>query len=221
MNSVMSASEAPVLPALSALQFEADLIALIPQLRAFSRLLCARRSISEDMAQDALTKAWRAQASFEPGTNLRAWLFAILRNEYYSHGRRAWREMHWDEVLGDRIAAPTLEQEWSMELSDTARALDGLNKEQRDALILVAAGGFTLRDAAKFCAASVGTIKSRVARARDAVRKSLNGEKPMLPRSGVRAADTTDNILAQLTALAPGAMTSAARALCSRSDCSN
>jgi len=63
-------------------QFERDLVALIPHLRAFSRMLCGKRAIAEDMAQEALAKAWRARANFEPGTNLKAWLFTILRNEF-------------------------------------------------------------------------------------------------------------------------------------------
>src|ERR1700683_1811776 len=109
MKSVVSAREEPELQDISASpQFQRDLIALIPHLRAFSRMLCGRRVIAEDMAQEALAKAWRARARFQPGTNLKAWLFTILRNEYYSHGRRAWRETHWDEVLGGRIAAPSL-----------------------------------------------------------------------------------------------------------------
>jgi len=99
-----------------ALQFQRDLIALIPHLRAFSRMLCGKREIAEDMAQDALTKAWRAHHRFEAGTNLKAWLFTILRNEYYSYLRRAWREAHWDEVVCEAIAAPPREQEWAMEL---------------------------------------------------------------------------------------------------------
>jgi RNA polymerase sigma-70 factor, ECF subfamily len=214
MKSVTKTREAPALPAVGAApQFQRELIALIPQLRAFSRMLCGRRAIAEDMAQEALAKAWRARARFELGTNLKAWLFTILRNEYYSHGRRAWRETHWDEVLGERIATPSLEQEWAMELTDTGRALGGLNKEQREALILVSAGGFSHRDAAKLCATPVGTIKSRVARARAVLMKSLDGDKPMPPRSVARAEDTAEHILAQLTALAPGGAASAAHAL--------
>lgn len=192
-------------------QFQRDLIALIPPLRAFSRMLCGRRAIAEDMAQEALAKAWRAHHRFEPGTNLKAWLFTILRNEYYSHARRAWRESDWDEDLGGSIAAPPLEQEWAMELSDTARALGGLREGQREALILVAAGGFSYEDAAKVCAAPVGTIKSRVGRARVALTSILDGNKPIPARSVSRAKDATEHIVAQLTALASGGAASTAR----------
>lgn len=182
------------------LQFQRELIAVIPQLRAFSRLLCGRRAIAEDMAQEALAKAWRARDRFEPGTNLKAWLFKILRNEYYSHARRAWRETQWDEVLAERIAVPPREQEWAMELSDTARALGGLHQGQREALILVGGAGLSYADAAKVCAAPVGTMKSRVARGRAALMSTLDGKKPMPPRTPVRTVDTTQHILMQLTA---------------------
>jgi RNA polymerase sigma-70 factor (ECF subfamily) len=202
MNSqVVDERDTPVIPPiLPSLQFQRDLIALIPQLRAFSRMLCGRRAIAEDMAQEALAKAWRAHDRFEPGTNLKAWLFMILRNEYYSHTRRARRETHWDEVVGERIAAPPREQEWAMELSDTARALGGLQQGQREALILVGAAGLSYADAAKVCGAPVGTMKSRVARGRAALTSTLIGKKPILPRSLVRTVDTTEHILKQLTA---------------------
>ena len=89
-----------------------------------------------------------------------------------------------------------------MELSDTARAIEGLQDPQREALILVAAGGFSHDDAGKICAAPAGTMKSRVARARAALTSNLAGCTPIPPRSLMRATDTTDHILAQLTALA-------------------
>jgi RNA polymerase sigma-70 factor (ECF subfamily) len=96
MNSTATNNcDAPALPAVRpSPQFERDLIALIRHLRALSRAMCGRRAIADDVAQEALAKAWRAQVRFAPGTNLKAWLFTILRHEYYSHVRRAWRETH-------------------------------------------------------------------------------------------------------------------------------
>jgi RNA polymerase sigma-70 factor (ECF subfamily) len=189
-------------------QFERDLVALIPHLRAFSRMLCGRRAIAEDMAQEALAKAWRARDSFEPGTNLKAWLFTILRNEFYSHARRAWRETHWDSDLGECIAGPASEQEWTMELSDTARALSGLPDGQRKALILIAAGGFSYEDAAQISGIPAGTVKSRVARARAALLKILDGIEPLPHCPAGLAAGAAQDILAQLNAItqtgAPG-----------------
>jgi RNA polymerase sigma-70 factor (ECF subfamily) len=193
-------------------QFQRELIALIPHLRAFSCGLCGKRAIAEDMAQEALTKAWRSRDRFEPGTNLKAWLFAILRNEFYSHGRRAWREAHWDSEKGERIAAPANEQEWAINLSDTARALGGLPEPQREALLLVAAGGFSYEDAARISGIPMGTAKSRVARARVALLKILDGDKPLPRYSSLRMTSASDDILAQLSALAPAGATSAAYA---------
>jgi RNA polymerase sigma-70 factor (ECF subfamily) len=172
-------------------QFQRELIALIPHLRAFSCGLCGKRAIAEDMAQEALTKAWRSRDRFEPGTNLKAWLFAILRNEFYSHGRRAWREAHWDSEKGERIAAPANEQEWAINLS---------------------AGGFSYEDAARISGIPMGTAKSRVARARVALLKILDGDKPLPRYSSLRMTSASDDILAQLSALAPAGATSAAYA---------
>jgi RNA polymerase sigma-70 factor (ECF subfamily) len=178
-------------------------VALIPHLRAFSRGLCGRNAIAEDMAQEALAKAWRARDRFEPGTNLKAWLFTILRNEFCSQARRGWRETHWDCEKGERIAAPANEQEWAMNLSDTARALGGLPDSQREALILVAAGGFSYEDAAKISGIPMGTAKSRVARARAALLKILDGDEPLPRYASARMTSASDDILAQLSALAP------------------
>ena len=114
-----------------ATDFERELVALIPFLRGLSGVMCGKRAIAEDMAQEALTKAWRSRDSFEPGTNIKAWLFTILRNAIYSNSRRAWRELQWDETLGEKIPAPPREQEWALELSDAARALSMLKLEQR------------------------------------------------------------------------------------------
>ncbi len=173
------APDAPVpLPADSAAQFRRDIIALIPHLRAFSRALCGGRAIAEDMAQEALAKAWRAQDAFDPGTNLKAWLFTILRHELYSHSRRAWREIHWDPIKGERIAGPENGQEWALKLSDTVRALQELPEQQREALILVAASGLSYDDAGKVCGAPAGTMKSRVARGRAALLEALDGSRP-------------------------------------------
>jgi RNA polymerase sigma-70 factor, ECF subfamily len=191
-------------------QFQRELIALIPHLRRFSRALCGRRAIAEDMAQEALAKAWRSRDGFEPGTNLKAWLFTILRNEFCSHARRGWRETHWDSEEGESVAAPANEQEWAMYLSDAARALGGLSNGQREALILVGAGGFSYEDAAEICGTAMGTVKSRVARARVALSKILDGDEPLPPSVLPRLKGASDNILAQLSALMPAGATSAA-----------
>ncbi len=149
--------------------FEREIIGHIPQLRAFSRALCRNQQTAEDLAQEALAKAWRSRASFALGSNLKAWLFTIFRNEFYSHCRRIRRENDLDGNLAERIEDPPDQQHWAAELSDTIRALRQLPAVQREALILVGAAGFSYLEAAQICGTPVGTTKSRIARARIAV----------------------------------------------------
>ena len=155
-------------------QFKAELLGLIPHLRGLSIVLCGR-TVGEDIAQEALTKAWKARRSYQPGTQLKAWLFTILRNEYKSHQRRAWRQVAWDQDAVDMIPAPLGQQQWASELSDVGRALFRVPEEQREALMLVAAGGFSYTEAAAITNAPVGTLKSRVARARAKLVEILDG----------------------------------------------
>ena len=186
------------------LRFQKDFIALIPHLRAFSRLMCRNREIAQDMAQEALAKAWRSRGRFEPGSNLKAWLFTILRNEFYSYGRRAGRELEWDEELGTNIRAPSHAQEHAMALSDLVRALGALPGHQREAVILVAAGGFSYDDASKICGIRSQTLKSRVSRGRASLLKLVDGEKQLPSRSPARATEAVENVLAQLSTLSSG-----------------
>jgi RNA polymerase sigma factor (sigma-70 family) len=181
--------------------FERDLIALLPHLRNFSRMLCGRQAFAEDIAQETLIKAWRARDRFEPGTNLRAWLFTILRHEYYSYRRRAWRQTAWDEDFGNRIPAPADEQSWAMDLSDCTRALDQIPHCQRETLLLVGVGGYSYENAAALLGAPIGTLKSRLARGRSNLTKRLASNQPMRPRSQARATTGVDDILVQMSAV--------------------
>jgi RNA polymerase sigma-70 factor, ECF subfamily len=181
--------------------FERDLIALLPHLRNFSRMLCARQEFSEDIVQETLIKAWRARDRYEPGTNLRAWLFTILRHEFYSYKRRAWRQAPWDEDFGAAIPAAADEQSWAMDLSDCTRALSQLPVGQRDTLLLVGVGGYSYENAASMLEAPIGTLKSRLARGRSNLTKLLAGGEPLEPRSQTRATAGVDDILAQMSAV--------------------
>ncbi len=185
--------------------FRQGLLELIPFLRAFSRSLCGDRDLADDLAQEALTKAWQSRDSFRPGSNLKAWLFTILRNQFYSDRRRAWRQAPWDEGAAERLPAASGEQTWAVQLSETARALRGLPNEQREALILVGAGGFSYEEAARICNCAVGTVKSRVARARKALIGSLEGKRhlPLHTEPSPGKGDATHEIMAQLDRLAP------------------
>jgi RNA polymerase sigma-70 factor (ECF subfamily) len=185
-------------------QFRTELLELIPFLRAFARSLCGHQETADDLAQETLVKAWQARGSFAPGSNLKAWLFTILRNQFYSDRRRAWRQAPWDQEAAERIPGSTGEQAWAAELSDTARALASLSDEQREALILVGAGGFSYEDAAAICRCAVGTVKSRVARARRSLMAVLEGEDPLPPASPGAEGDAANEIMAQLEQLAPG-----------------
>jgi len=183
--------------------FKAGLVELIPFLRAFARSLCGNPEMADDLAQETLVKAWQAREMFAPGTNLKAWLFTILRNQFYSDRRRAWRQAPWDQDAAERIPGSSGEQTWAAELSDTARALTSLSDEQREALILVGAGGFSYEDAAAICHCAVGTVKSRVARARKTLIAILEGEDPLPPSAQPAEGDAANEIMAQLDRLAP------------------
>src|ERR1043166_2441938 len=185
--------------------FKNELLALIPFLRAFARSLTGNQEGADDLAQETLVKAWQSRATFIPGTNLKAWLFTILRNQFYSDRRRAWRQAPWDQEAAERIPGSAGEQSWAAELSDTARALSCLSAEQREALILVGAGGFSYEDAAKICDCAVGTVKSRVARARKSLIAILDGEERLPQATQPTEGDAANEIMAQLDRLAPAA----------------
>jgi RNA polymerase sigma factor (sigma-70 family) len=183
--------------------FQREMIALIPFLRAFAGSLCRHRDLADDLAQETMVKAWRAKSRFEPGTNMKAWLFTILRNELLSRRRRDWRQAHWDEGAAERIPAAADAQVWNLELCDTADALHCLPDDQREALVLVGAAGFSYQEAADICGVPLGTIKSRVARGRAALLDLVDGVKPLTRLDTVREIGGFNDILAQLTAILP------------------
>jgi RNA polymerase sigma-70 factor (ECF subfamily) len=141
-------------------------IALVPPLRAFAWSLSRNSADADDLVQDTLIKAWTHKDKFEPGTNLRAWLFTILRNTYYTAMVKRRREVaDEDGKYAARLsAAPT--QDWSVAMTAMQAALQKLPAEQREALILVGAAGLSYEEAAEICGCALGTIKSRVNRAR-------------------------------------------------------
>jgi RNA polymerase sigma-70 factor (ECF subfamily) len=146
--------------------FKAELLALLPNLRAFGMSLCGTADLADDLVQDTLVKAWDNMDSFQEGTNLRAWLFTILRNTYFSHYRKRRREYEDKDGTRAMELAVLPNQQSHIDLQDFRRALDALPPDQREALVLVGAAGFSYEDAASICDCAVGTIKSRVNRAR-------------------------------------------------------
>ncbi len=155
-----------------------ELIAAIPSLRAFALSLTNDPTRADDLVQDALVRAWSSFDRFERGTNLHAWLFTILRNNLYSEHRKRRRELEdVDGVYaGSLVAAP--EQQGHLDFEDFRRALAQLPLDQREALILVGAQGFSYEEAANVCGCAVGTIKSRVNRARARLAALLAVEDP-------------------------------------------
>ena len=156
-------------------EFKTQLGAVIPHLRAFGRSLSGSRDLADDLVQETLLKAWAARKRFQAGTNMRAWTFIILRNLFLSQMRRARFKGEWDDVTAAKILSAPASQDRHIELGDMQRALQRLPQPQREALILVGAGGFAYEEAAQICGCAVGTIKSRVARGRVALETLLSG----------------------------------------------
>ncbi len=147
-------------------EFRAQIIAAIPGLRAFGLSLTARGDRADDLVQETLMKAWKHHESFQEGTNMKAWLYTILRNEFYSQIRKRKREVEdADGVYSSKVAVHA-EQDGHLDMADLRIALAKLPEDQREAIILVGASGFSYEEAAEICSVAVGTIKSRVNRAR-------------------------------------------------------
>jgi RNA polymerase sigma-70 factor (ECF subfamily) len=143
-----------------------QLLAAIPSLRAFAISLCGSPDRADDLVQDTLVKAWTNLHRFERGTNLNAWLFTILRNGFFSEHRKRVREV--EDVDGSYAARLTTipQQGAHLDFEDFRTALMRLPADQREALLLVGAQGFSYDEAAEICGCAVGTVKSRVNRAR-------------------------------------------------------
>lgn len=169
--------------------FKQELISLLPSMRAFARSLTHNAAQADDLVQDTLVKALANVDRFEPGTNLRAWLFTILRNHYYSQLRKSKREVEdADGKFAARIAVRP-EQDGSIDLEDFKSAFALLAPDHREVLTLVGASGCSYEEAAQICGCAVGTIKSRVNRARrkladllglDEEGRPTGGDKPMV-----------------------------------------
>jgi len=158
-----------------------DMVALVPQLHTFARSLCRDGVRADDLVQEALMRAINNIQRFKPGTNLKAWLFTIVRNEHYSQLRRGKFEAQGMDI--ETLPEPSVppDHDGKLELRDLNRALASLSPGQRTALILVSVSGFSYEEAAEICGCAVGTIKSRVARARETLLELLEGRQPMAP----------------------------------------
>jgi RNA polymerase sigma-70 factor (ECF subfamily) len=150
------------------------MLAAVPSLRAFAISLCGNVDRADDLVQEALLRALANLGSFEPGTNMSAWLFTILRNLFRSEYRKRRREV--EDVDGSYAEQLTSlpEQSSRLEINEFREALKLLPPEQRESLILVGASGFSYEEAAQICGCAVGTIKSRVNRARSRLAEILS-----------------------------------------------
>ncbi|MCC4245100.1 sigma-70 family RNA polymerase sigma factor [Stappia indica] len=148
------------------LELKDEMVACIPSLRAFAASLVGMGDRADDLVQEALMKAWTNLGRFEPGTNMKAWLFTILRNTLYSTHRKRKREVQDVDGRYSATLAAHPNQTGHLDLDDFCRALDQLPDDQREALILIGASGFSYEEAAEICGCAIGTVKSRVNRAR-------------------------------------------------------
>jgi len=155
--------------------FKQQMVALIPSLRSFARGPCGNRHLADDLAQEAMIRAWAARGSFTPGTNFRAWMFMICRNQFYTTVRRNARVASWDPELAERILVAPATQHAGIELKDVEKALHKLPAEQREMLMLIGAGGASYEEAAEIAGCPIGTVKSRLARGRATLSLLVNG----------------------------------------------
>ena len=155
-------------------QFKKDMVALIPSLRSFARGLCGNRDLADDLAQEAMIRAWAARDSYTPGTNFRAWMFMICRNQFYTTVRRNARVASWDP-----------------ELKDVEKALQKLPPEQREMLMLIGAGGASYEEAAEIAGCPIGTVKSRLARGRATLHQLIHGREGEEPSPSRKAIGTS------------------------------
>ena len=149
-----------------------EIVELIPQLRRFATALTRDRTAADDLVQDALLRAISRLEQFREGTNLRAWLFTIMRNLYISELRR-YKSKPALRVIEGELGSSPASQEDSLQIRDLEAALGTLPEEQRTTLLLVALEGLSYEEAAAVTDVAIGTVRSRVSRAREALRQQL------------------------------------------------
>lgn len=176
--------------------FKSKLVEAMPNLRRFAYRLCGRADMAEDLAQEAMMKAWAARARYKPGSSLKAWAYTILRNTYLSQMRRRKFKGEYNEIAAERILSAPAEQRDPMHLIDLQRALGELPQKQREAVLLVGAGGLSYDEAGNVCDCASGTMKSRVSRGRKTLTDIFADGVVRTGRDDVSdAADVLDDIL--------------------------
>ncbi|TIQ36298.1 MAG: sigma-70 family RNA polymerase sigma factor [Mesorhizobium sp.] len=157
---------------------EIAIVDLIPALRAFARTFCRMPDDADDLVQETLTKGLANLDKFEPGTRLKSWLFTIMRNTHYTRVRAAVREA--PGLLGCASSRPISEasQDWSMRSVEVYEAIQKLPAHQREVLTLIGVLGVSYEETAEICDCAIGTVKSRLSRARAAVLELLDESSP-------------------------------------------
>lgn len=159
-----------------------EIVEHLPSLRAFAISLTRNSATADDIVQDTIVKAWSNIDKFQPGTNMRAWLFTILRNTFYSLRRKRSREVaDVDGVFAAQLSEKP-DHDGRLAMKDFEKAFVQLPFDQREALLLVGASGFSYEEAAKMCDCAVGTVKSRANR----------GRKRLAEILGLEEGETTD-----------------------------
>ena len=150
-----------------------EVVELIPALRAFARTFCQRPEEADDLVQETLTKALANLDKFEPGTRLKSWLFTIMRNTFCTRFKKSSREtVGLPEAVTAKLTTEA-SQEWSVQAEEVRRALNRLPEHHREMLVLIVMLGERYEDAAEICGCAVGTIKSRINRARNKLQEIL------------------------------------------------
>ncbi len=191
-------------PPLSDQEFHEKLTASIPHLRAFARSLCGCRDMADDLSQETLLKAWAAREHFVAGTSFHAWTFTILRNVYFGQIRRQRFVGDYDELEAERLLNTPATQESGLQATDVLRALAMLPAAQREVLILAAVGHVSYEEMAEICGVAIGTVKSRISRARVVLSAAIeSGIMPDSRHNFVLKGEVLDAFIDELCKIAP------------------
>ncbi len=184
--------------------FRTELTGSALHLRAFARSLCGNRDTADDLTQETLMRAWAARERFAAGTSFKAWTFTILRNIYFGQIRRLRFVGEYNEIEAERVLSTPAKQDVGLEATDVLRAMMLLPAAQREVLILAAVGHVSYREMAEICGVAVGTIKSRIARARASLSATIeSGILPDYRHNYVLKGEVLDAFVAELGRIAP------------------
>ncbi len=183
--------------------FKRELAAMLPHLRAFGRSLCGNADLADDLVQETMLKAWKAREQYIPGpSSMKSWAFVILRNCFLSQMRRKKFTADYDELAAERLLVAPDDQDDSLHLADVQRGLMQLPVDQREALVLIGAGQLSYEEAAAICGCAVGTMKSRVSRARTALHAILDGgQMPLRSEDELPASEAFRSIMDDVDSL--------------------